>query len=149
MELEQIMNADQSVTSGSLFWKRVMQEVHNKIMHNVIQEQKQRLIKMPDVRPIVSVKKTWMPRLSWKDDALVIHAIPQEDLMKADKSTDTVEMAINLNMALKFGLVVKKSSNRTSWYKLGPNLQFTLPTVTYTNQTQPDNSDPSHRAQYN
>lgn len=118
-------------------------------MHNVIQEQKQRLIKMPDVRPIVSVKKTWMPRLSWKDDALVIHAIPQEDSMKADKSTNTVEMAINLNMALKFGLVVKKSSNRTSWYKLGPNLQFTLPTVTYTNQTQPDNSDPSHRAQYN
>ena len=32
IELEEIMNANQIVATGSMFWKRVMQEVHNKIM---------------------------------------------------------------------------------------------------------------------
>ena len=147
VELEEIMNAQQPVTSGSLFWKRVMQEVHNKMMHNILEEQKQRMIKNPDHLPLVSVKKTWLPQLSWKDDALVIHAIPKADLLKADKTANTAEFSINLAIALKFGLVVKKSSKRTSWYVLGPNLQFTCPTVAYDSQTLPTGS--SFRAQYN
>ena len=141
------MNADQPVTPGSLFWKRVMQEVHNKSMHNVMEEQNQRMIKEPDERPIVSVKRTWMPRLTWKDDALTIHAIPKSDLLKADKTTNTAEIAINLDIAVKFESVVKTSSERSFWYVLGPNLQFTLPTVTYDSKTQPD--DPDNRSQYN
>ena len=32
VELEDIMSAKHPVTSGSLFWKRAMQEVHNKTM---------------------------------------------------------------------------------------------------------------------
>jgi len=68
--------------------------------------------------------------------------------MKADKTTTTTELSFNLDIALKFGLVVEKTRNRHTWYVLGPNLQFTLPTTTYTNETQPDNSDPSHREQY-
>ena len=32
IELENIMNTDQIVATGSMFWKRVMQEVHNNIM---------------------------------------------------------------------------------------------------------------------
>ena len=32
VELEDIMSAKQSVTTGSVFWTRVMQEVHNKTM---------------------------------------------------------------------------------------------------------------------
>ena len=32
LELEEIMNANQIVATGSQFWKRVMQEVHNNIM---------------------------------------------------------------------------------------------------------------------
>ena len=39
VELEEIMNANQIVATGSMFWQRVMQEVNNKIMHNVMKEQ--------------------------------------------------------------------------------------------------------------
>ena len=58
VELEEIMNANQIVTTGSMFWQRVMQEVNNKIMHNVMMEQIRRLILEPDEKPIVSAKKT-------------------------------------------------------------------------------------------
>ena len=61
-ELELEENADQTVTSGSLLWKRVMQEVHNKIMRNVMNEQKQFSLTNRDERPIVSVKKNAMPQ---------------------------------------------------------------------------------------
>ena len=149
VELETIMNASQIVTTGSMFWKRVMQEVHNNIMHNVMGEQKNWLISDPDKFPIVSVKKSWMPRLSWKDDSLVIHAIPKGDVLKSDKTLTTTKFLINLDVALKFGLVDKKTGQNKTWYELGPNMQFTLPSETYTNDTKPDNSNPVHRAAYN
>ena len=57
IELENIMNADQIVATGSMFWKRVMQEVHNKIMYIVAQKQKQVLLTRRDERPVVSGKK--------------------------------------------------------------------------------------------
>ena len=122
LELEEIMNANQIVATGSQFWKRVMQEVHNKIMHNVMNEQMQRLVKEPDERPIVTAKQNTMPRLSWKEDALVIHAIPQMDLIKEDKSAIS-DLFINLDIALKCGLVVEKTSQNRTWYPLGPNMQ--------------------------
>ena len=60
IELEDIMNANQSVTSGSRFWKRVMQEVHKKVMTKRVYEQDYALIYDADERPVVSVKKNWM-----------------------------------------------------------------------------------------
>ena len=39
VELEDIMSAKHPVTSGSLFWKRAMQEVHNKTMVALMYEQ--------------------------------------------------------------------------------------------------------------
>ena len=59
IELEEIMNAQESGTSGNMFWQRVMQEVHNKIMQNAMDTQKNYMLEEPDTRPIVSVKKTW------------------------------------------------------------------------------------------
>ena len=136
LELEEIMNASQIVATGSQFWKRVMQEVHNKIMHNVMNEQMQRLVREPDERPIVSAKQNTMPRLIWKKGALVIKALPQMDLIKEDKSAIS-DLFINLDIALKFGLVVEKTSQNRTWYPLGPNMQYTLPTKTYDSTTQP------------
>ena len=146
LELEEIMNANQGVTTGSMFWKRAMQEVHNKIMHNVMNEQMQRLVLEPDEKPIVSAKQNAVPRLTWKKGAMVINAIPQADLIKADKSAIT-DFFINLTIALKFGLVVEKSSQNRTWYELGPNMQYTLPVVTYDSTTQPAGN--SFRTAYN
>ena len=146
LELEEIMNATQGVTTGSMFWKRAMQEVHNKIMHNVMNEQMQRLILEPDQKPIVSAKQNAVPRLTWKKGAMVINAIPEADLIKADKSAIT-DIFINLAIALKFGLVVEKTSQNRTWYELGPNMQYTLPAITYDSTTQPAGN--SFRTAYN
>ena len=89
IELEDVMNANQIVATGSQFWKRVMQEVHNKIMHNVMAEQMRWLVAEPDQRPLVSAKRNAMPRQTCKKNALVLQAIPLMDLIKADKSAIT------------------------------------------------------------
>ena len=104
LELEEIMNASQIVATGSQFWRRVMQEMHNKMMHNVMAEQMRWLVTEPDQRPIVSAKQNAMPRLTWKKGALVIKALPIMDLLREDKKAIT-DFFINLDIALKFGFV--------------------------------------------
>ena len=147
VELEDVMSSKQSVTTGSMFWKRVMQEVHNKVMQSLLNEQEAALLFNADQRPIVSVKKNWMPRMTWKDDVLVLHAIPKEDALKSDKTKTTTTFMMDLGIAERFGFVQQLQG--VVGYVLGPNLQFTFPTVTYTNQTQPDSTDPAARADYN
>ena len=147
VELEDVMSSKQSVTTGSMFWKRVMQEVHNKVMQSLLNEQDAALRFNADQRPIVSVKKNWMPRMTWKDDVLVLHAIPKEDALKSDKTKTTTTFIMDLGIAERFGFVQQLQG--VVGYVLGPNLQFTFPTVTYTNQTQPDSTDPAARADYN
>ena len=61
IELEDVMNANQIVATGSQFWKRVMQEVHNNIMDILMKKQVAMLVANRDERPIVSVKKIAMP----------------------------------------------------------------------------------------
>ena len=147
VELEEIMNANQIVATGSMFWQRVMQEVNNKIMHNVMKEQIRRLVLNPDEKPVVSAKKNAMPRLSWKKNGLVIQALSATDLLKADKSAIT-DLFINLAIALKFGLVLEKTGlNNTTTYEIGPNLQYMLPTVSYGSRTAPTGSQ--NRTPYN
>ena len=142
IELEDIMNANQSVTSGSRFSKRVMQEVHKKVMTKLVYEQDYALTYDADERPVVSVKKNWMPTLSWKDDALILHAIPKGELMNLAKTKALADFSIDLGVAKKFGLVEQPKG--WSGYRLGPNLQFTLPTTPYNTRATP--SDPSNRA---
>ena len=147
VELEDIMSAKQSVTTGNEFWKRVMQEVHNKVMQALMNEQDSALTFNADQRPVVSVKKNWMPMMTWKGDALVLHAVPKGDVLKSDKTTTTTTFAMDLGIAERFGFV--EQLHGVVGHVLGPNLQFTCPTVTYTNQTQPDSTEPAARADYN
>ena len=147
VELEDVMNAKQSVTTGSEFWKRVMQEVHNKVMQSLMNEQDSALSFHGDEYPIVSVKKNWMPRMTWKDDVLVLHAVPKGDLLNANKSKVTSAFVMDPGIAERFGFVQQLQG--VTGHELGPNLQFTCPTVTYTNQTKPDSTIPSARADLN
>ena len=149
VELEEIMSAKQSVTTGSEFWKRVMQEVHNKVMQALINQQGSALSHHSDEFPIVSVKKNWMPMMSWKGDALVLHAVGKGDLMNANKSKVTSAFMMDLEIAKRFGFI-EKPVGVDEGYVLGPNLQFTCPTVTYTSRTMPDQSTyPTARADLN
>ena len=148
VELEEIMSAKQSVTTGSQFWKRAMQEVQNKVMQSLMSRSASALTFNADQKPIVSAKKTWMPMMSWKDDALILHAIPKGDALKSDKTATTTTFMMNLEIAKRFGFIEKPAGVDVG-YVLGPNLQFTFPTVTYTNQTPPDSANPAARADYN
>ena len=139
VELEEVMSADQIVSTGTMFWQRVMQEVHNKITNTLMKNQFDLLVKQRDRKPILFVKKNAMPRLSWKDNSLILHGIPKKEFMNEHQAA-MVEFFINLDIALKFGLVRRKTGKtgyNTRDFVLGPNLQYSLPTNTYDETTDP------------
>ena len=149
IELENVMSADQIVSTGSMFWQRVMQEVHNKIMDTLMKKQTDILVKERDARPIIFVKKHAMPRMTWQEDTLILHGVPKKDLMNQNNIA-MVEFYINLDIALKFGLVRLKTGRtgaNSRDYVLGPNLQYTLPSNTYDETTDPTGND--QRKYYN
>ena len=139
VKLEEIMSAKQPVTSGNLFWQRVMQEMRNKSMPQLTDEQKYACTHERDERPHVRLKKNWMPTMTWKDNALILHAVREGELLNLTKSKALTTFAINLAVAEKFGLIEPPPGRKGSvvgpqgvnGYKLGPNLKFTLPTVAY------------------
>ena len=149
IELEEIMNPTQIVATGSQFWKRVMQEVHNNIMTELMSKQWDALIKDRDRKPIVFVKKRGMPQLSWNGESLVIQAIAKEDLLN-NRQVNMVEFYINVDIALKFGflrLKTGKTGSSQNDYLIGPNLQYSLPVKTYDETTGPVGS--RYRTYYN
>ena len=149
IELEEIMNATQIVSTGSQFWKRVMQTLHNKIMTEVMKDQWNASVAEADRKPIVFVNKHGMPQLSWKGESLLIKAIPKKDLLN-NQQINMVEFYINVDIALKFGLLRRKTGKTgyaTSDFVLGPNLQYSLPTKTYGENTGPVGS--RYRSYYN
>ena len=149
IELEDIMNPTQIVATGSQFWKRVMQTMHNYIMYTAMKDQWSELIKNSDRKPIVFVKKHGMPQLSWKGESLVIEAIAKEELLNKNQ-VNMVEFYINVDIALKFGLLrlkTGKTGSSQSDYELGPNMQYSLPVKTYDETTGPVGS--RYRTYYN
>ena len=149
IELEDVMNPSQIVSTGSQFWKRVMQTMHNFIMHTAMKDQWSELLKDRDRKPIVFIKKHGIPRLSWQGESLVIEAIAKEELLNMAQ-INMVEFYINVDIALKFGLLrikTGKTGSNQSDYVLGPNLQYSLPTKTYDETTGPVGS--RYRTYYN
>ena len=142
VELEDVMNASQIVSTGSQFWKRVMQQLHRNIMWTAMKDQWSSLTKEADRKPIVFVKKHGMPQLSWKGESLVIEAIAKEELLNSNQ-INMVEFYINVDIALKFGLLrikTGKTGSSQNDYLIGPNLQYSLPTKTYDETTGPAGS---------
>ena len=127
-----------------------MQELHKFIMDTLMKKQFNMLATHPDDKPIVFVKKNGMPRLTWKEDSLTIHAIAKKDLLNKN-SVAMIEMYINLDIALKFGLLVKKTGSTgtgTRSYEIGPNMQYTCPSDTYDGTTNPVAPDGAYRQYY-
>ena len=108
-----------------------------------------------DERPHVTVKKNWMPTITWKEDALILHAVPERELLNFSHTKALTTFVINLAVAEKFGLIKPPHGRQGSvvgpqgvnGYILGPNLQFTLFSLTYDNETPP--TDPSNRKNMN
>ena len=142
VELEDIMNAGYAVTDGNMFWQRIMQEMHSTCMHQLLVEQKNAWTTMRDERPLVTLKKNWMPTMTWKDNALILSAVSERELFNRLQTKSTSSFSLDLGVAEKFGFVEKKSVG----YVLGANLQFTLPSVTFDSSTKPD--DRRNRSDY-
>ena len=145
VKLEETMSSKQPGTSGNLFWQRVMQEVHNKSMQQLMVEQKYAWTHERNERPHVCLKKNWMLTTTWKDDTLILHAVREGELLNFTKTKALTTFVIHLAVAEKFGFI--KQPQGMTGYKLVPNLQFILPTVAYDNQTQP--VGPSFRGDMN
>ena len=117
VKLEEIMSSKQPVTSDSLFWNRVIQEVHNKSMQQLMFEQKYAWTHERDERPYVTMKKNWMPTMTWKENALILHAVPEEKLLNFSKTKALTTFSIDLGLAEKFGLI--EPSPRSEWVQVG------------------------------
>ena len=100
------MNGNLFVTSGVMFWQRVMQAVYNKMMIKVTKEQQDVLSSEPDEVSLDNIKKNWMPTLSWQGETLIPHAIPKEQLMKSDKISAVTYFTIHYALAEKFGFII-------------------------------------------
>ena len=110
---------------------------HNNIMGIIAKKQKDVLVTGRNERPVVSVKQWGMARLKMEGNSMVIEALDRRELLNVNNGA-MVEFYINLDIALKFELVLAKSGlNNTIKYELGPNLQHTLPSSTYNEHTMP------------
>ena len=138
VELEEIMSARHTVTSGNEFWQRVMQEVYNTSMRKLIYEKDYAETYDGDDKPIVSLKKNWMPMMSWKNNALILHAVPKAEMLDSTKTRATSTFSLDLGVAETFGFVYEPQG--VTGHVLGPNLQFYCPTLTYTDQSTPAGS---------
>ena len=115
VKLEEIMSAQQPVTSGNLFCQRAMQAVYNKSMQQLMVEQKNAWTTMRDERPLVTLKKNWMPTMTWKDDVLILHAVPERELLNLHQTKALTSFSLDLGVAEKFGFIEQK---KTAWWDM-------------------------------
>lgn len=84
----------------------------------------------------ISLKSTWKPNFEWKEDTLILKGVPHQDVYARDAQLNVQPLSsvgIHVDFAQKFGLLFKDKSNQ---YQLGPNLDYVLPKVTYSDRTQ-------------
>ena len=132
---DEIMSAQQPVTSGNLFWQRAMQTVYNKSMQQLMVEQKNAWTTMRDERPLVTLKNNWTPTMTWKDDALFFACSSRKRVAEPppDQGPDLLFPGCGCGRKVW----VHRTKNGVVGYVLGPNLQFTLPFVTFDSSTKP------------
>ena len=46
-----------------------------------------------------------MPTMTWKEDALILHAVPEEELLNGSKTKTLTTFSIDLGVAEKFGFI--------------------------------------------
>ena len=85
----------------------------------------------------VSLKSTWKPTFEWKQDTLVLKAVPPQDVYARDAANKVQALStvgFHVDFAQKFGLLTKDKNDKN---QLGPNLDYALPTNTYNDTTLP------------
>lgn len=85
----------------------------------------------------ISLKTNWKRTFQWKQDNLILKAVPEKDVYERDAFYRVQPLStfpIQLEFAQQFGLIQKDKNDK---YHLRPNLEYELPQVTYSSTTVP------------
>ena len=88
-------------------WQPVLEtdDVYNTIMVKLMYEQGHTKTFNGDERPLVSVKNNWIPTMTWKEDALILHAVPKGELLNGKKTKAMTTFSIHVGVAETFGVI--------------------------------------------
>ena len=141
VQIKNVMSSTYPVWSGQQLWSNIVTDMEKTMMTDV-KESSDTWKTDKGNWATVSLKTTWKPNFEWRDDVLVLKKVKREDVFARSAGKGTItplsSVGIQCNFAKKFGLLVKKKDGT---FELGPNLDYVLPTVTYTTETNPQESN--------
>ena len=141
VKLKDVMNSTYPVWSGQQLWTNIVTDMEKTMMEDV-KSTSDTWKEDKGNWATVSLKSTWKPNFEWRDNVLVMKKVAREDVYGRTDQKGTIQplsaVGIQCSFAQKFGLVVKKKDNT---FELGANLDYVLPTVTYTTETYPVESN--------
>ena len=143
--LKDVMSRDYPVVSGRQLWENIMTHMDKTMMDDVVKSTSEAWRKTNGNGGTVSLKMSWKPTFEWNDNTLVLKKVQRQDVYARD-SKNVVQplsaVGIHVDLAEKFGLVFKDKKNK---YQLGPNLNFVLPSTTYTDESKPLRSNGNYQ----
>ena len=132
--LKDVMGSSYPVYSGHQLWQNIMTHMEQTIMEDVKSTFDTWKMGKGNTAA-VSLKATWKPTFEWLENTLVLKHVPREDVFAHNRQLQIQPLSavgIHVDFAEKFGLLFKDKNNQ---YQLGPNLDFVLPTSTYSTDT--------------
>ena len=137
VKLKDVMNSSYPVWSGQQLWTNIVTDMEKTMMEDVKSTSDTWKTDKGNWAT-VSLKTSWKPIFEWRDNTLVMKKVSREDVYGRESGAGTIQalsaVGFQCSFAEKFGLVVKKKDGT---FQLGPNLDYVLPTVTYTTETTP------------
>ena len=134
--LKDVMGSSYPVYSGHQLWQNIMTHMEQTMMEDVKATFDSWKMEKGNTAA-VSLKATWKPTFEWVENTLVLKHVLLEDALVHNLQLNVQPLStvgIHVDFAEKFGLLIKDQKNQ---YQLGPNLDFVLPTTTYTTDTSP------------
>ena len=138
VKIKDVMNSDYPVWTGQQLWTNIVTDMEKTMMEDVkVSSDAWKTTK--GNWATVSLKKTWKPRFEWQNNTLVMKKVAREDVFARDEKDGIAliplsSVGIQCSFAQKFGLATKKKDGT---FELGPNLDYELPTVTYSTDSYP------------
>ena len=142
--LKEVMGSSYPVISGKQLWQNIVTNMEQTMMED-LKTTSYSWKTAKGNAATVSLKSTWKPTFELSENTLVLKKVPREDVFGRDrqlKSQPFSSVGIRVDFAEKFGLLFKDKNNQ---YQLGPNLDFVLPTTTYTTSTPPVKSNDKYQ----
>lgn len=134
--LKDVMSTSYPVLSGQQLWQNILTHMEQTMMDDV-KSSSDTWRTAKGNTATVSLKSTWKPTFEWRDNILVLKKVGRQDVFGRDdhlRNQALSSLDIHVNFAEKCGLLYKDKQNQ---YQLGPNLMYTLATVTYSTDTPP------------